>query len=112
MNHAVIKSRENQITQQVGLNLPKMQEKMNQSEFGWFGWNLELAKLLTTSSEFYAMLKKKKKRVPFFKGCSHQKYSSAWYPSGGFHPILLTEMFGFLLTVHSHFQQRVGARDT
>ena len=30
----------------------------------------------------------------------------------GFHPILLTEMFGFLLTVHSHFQQRVGARGT
>ena len=66
MNHAVIKSRENQITQQVGLNLPKMQEKMNQSEFGWFGWNLELAKLLTTSSEFYAMLKKKKKKSAFF----------------------------------------------
>lgn len=65
MNHAVIKSRENQITQQVGLNLPKMQEKMNQSEFGWFDWNSEFAKLLTTSSEFYAMLKKKK-RVPFF----------------------------------------------
>lgn len=43
MNHAVIKSRENQITRQVGLNLPKMQEKMNQSEFGWFGWNLEFA---------------------------------------------------------------------
>ena len=39
-------------------------------------------------------------------------YSNAWYTSGGFHPILLTEMFGFLLTVHSHFQQRVGARDT
>ena len=68
MNHAVIKSRENQITQQVGLNLPKMQEKMNQSEFGWFGWNLELAKLLTTSSEFYAMLKKKKKECLFLKG--------------------------------------------
>lgn len=111
MNHAVIKSRENQITQQVGLNLPKMQEKMNQSEFGWFDWNSEFAKLLTTSSEFYAMLKKKKECL-FFKGCSHQIYSSAWYPSGGFHPILLTEMFGFLLTVHSHFQQRVGAQDT
>lgn len=56
MNQAVIKSRENQITQQVGLNLLKMQEKMNQPELVWSGWNLEFAKLLTTLSEFYAML--------------------------------------------------------
>lgn len=32
--------------------------------------------------------------------------------TGRFRPILLTKMFGFLLTVYSHFQQRVGAQDT
>lgn len=32
--------------------------------------------------------------------------------TGRFCPLLLTKMFGFLLTVHSHFQQRVGAQDT
>ena len=38
--------------------------------------------------------------------------SSAWHTQQGFHPILLTKIFGFLSAVRSHFHQRAGAQDT
>lgn len=52
------------------------------------------------------------KEEALFLRASLQTCSSAWHKQGRLCPISLTKMLGFLLTVHPHFQQRVGAQDT